>query len=241
MLPGLVAHQAVGADSGYCVAVMSATFRPLAVLLLALAAAPAQAQQPLVPGPFPSLEGTRLGEAEVFMRAPVLPESPPARTRCAPLLDEGGAVLAWLSAADAAGGRVFVRRCVDGPAPEDGLPAGVRRGGEADEWETAARDGAGGLVTTPLGLPDSTFYSNPAFCGARVAYWAFRGDELRAQVYDLDAGAVLASDARGAIYLVADESTALDAPVWDAACGEAVFRAARLGRRAVILTLDRAG
>jgi hypothetical protein len=209
----------------------------LAALAAVLIAGPARAQIPLAPGGFPPLPGTRLGAPETFLQASVLPEIPPVSTRCVPLIDEAGDALAWLSAAAQAGDRLLVRRCVDGPAPADGLPAGARRGGAAREWEAVERVDGGGLSVTPLRLPDWSFFSNPAFCGARAAYWAFRGEELYVQVYDLDAARVLASARRGVLQVVADETDTLDAPVWRADCTEAVFRAARLGRREVVIAI----
>jgi hypothetical protein len=213
---------------------------PFLVLFAGLAtlAVPAAGQAPeLQPGPGP-LAGTRIGEPEIFMQASaeMADEVPPIETRCFPWLDAGGEVLAWVTSATEVGGRALVRQCVDGPAPRTGLPGGVRRGGAAFEWETAAL-GAGGLVTAPLGLPDWSFFSNPAFCGSRVAYWAVQDGVLASQVYDLEARRVLVSQMRGRIDLRADAADTLDAPRWRADCAETRFRAARLGSRELVIAI----
>jgi len=194
---------------------------------------------PLAAGPFGPLAGTELGEPAVFERPSVLPENPPVPTRCVPLRTAGGSDLGWLAAASVAGGQLYVRRCVVGAEPDGGLAPGARAGGEALEWEraTLAPDGAA-LVTTPLGLPDWSFFSSPAFCDSLVAYWAMRGTDLFVQVYDLDQARTRASRPRGAIYLSADEADALEPPSWDAGCRRASFAASRLGSRVVVLELE---
>jgi hypothetical protein len=175
----------------------------------------------------------------VFERPSVLPENPPVPARCVPLRASSGTFLGWLAAAATVGGQVYVRRCVGGAEPDGGLAPGARAGGEALEWERAALvPGGEALATTPLGLPDWSFFSSPAFCGTAVAYWAMRGTDLFVQVYDLEARAVLASRPRGAIYLSADEADALEAPGWEEDCRRVSFAARRLGSRVVTVDLE---
>jgi hypothetical protein len=206
----------------------------------AAAAQSSSAAIDLVQGPFAPLSGTTLDGPERFERPSALPENPPVSTTCFPLMAQGDQqVLAWLSAAASADGRVFVRRCVDGDVPPDPRVAGVRRGGEALEWEEATLAlGADGLRVTSLALPDWSFFSNPSFCQSAVAYWSMRGTDLFAQVYDLTERRVLESRPRGVVYLVSDESDALEAPVWEANCSRVAFAARRLGSRVVVISLD---
>lgn len=193
----------------------------------------------LAPGSFPLLEGTRLGQPVSFERAASLPENPPVLTQCFPLLTGPDTMLAWLSAAAVADGTVFVRRCIEGADRSDGSAGRVPRGGEALEWEEVVLESQGAaLVTRPLALPDWSFFSNPSFCGQAVAYWAMRGTDLLVQVYDLRDRRVLGSQSRGEIYLVADESDALEAPVWAVGCGRVSFAASRLGSRVVVISLE---
>lgn len=185
------------------------------------ASAPTSAPTPqlvLATGPFPRIEDARLG-------VPIKFENEVDTTSCFPLL-VSDIVVAWLAHAHVAAGELLVNRCVEyDPSIEQ--TAGNRHGGALEVWERVRLSADKlSLVTTPLGAIEWGLFSNPSFCGTRVAYWGLQKDgRLSARIFDVTSSKEVASRSIGTVMLETDARDAFARPRWNAQCSSASFSA----------------
>ncbi|MCI0350041.1 MAG: hypothetical protein L0Z53_11510 [Acidobacteriales bacterium] len=186
------------------------------------------AERDLKPGPFRPIPGAELGQ-------PVNFENEIDMTRCYPLL-VSGQVVSWLAGAHAFDKRLLVIRCEEyDPTIEQ--TRGNRHGGLNNWWEEARLSpDHRKLLTTRLKLPSWSAFSNPAFCGASVAYWGFRQAELIPITFDLRATAISASRSLGVVSLETDNTGFLPLPSWNPTCSEATFDGSAVKRPAIKLS-----
>lgn len=197
-------------------------------LSLRVAAQVAAPEAALEPGPFAPIAGAHLGAGVLF-------ENEIDGHVCHPLVI-GGEIVAWLFRAYHSGDQLLVQRCRRHPSTEPS-PAGRRNGGVNDWWEVLTV--ADGFRLSRLRLPLATGFSNPAFCGPLVAYWAFRGDELLPAVYHLTTRSFGASYSLGRAELATDFTGFLPDPVWNRTCSAATFDGRPAAKPSVTLVLRR--
>lgn len=176
----------------------------------------------------------------------VLMESPKVETgRCvlfsgdmnAVLCNElrvAGRVVGWVSGVQVIEKKAVAHMCLmdyefDGSffADVDSQPGMVSDG----LYEISAPVSSGGhkhVVLKPLALPGYSAYSNPNYCGSRIAYWASRekgeSSQWEALVVELNDQAVLASKRMGFKYLESDDHGVLPPPAWTKNCEAATFQ-----------------
>lgn len=186
----------------------------------------------LRPGFFVELPGTALG-------GPVEFTNDIYGTKCFPLyLATGGSttgegrstnghVLLWINRAHATAGRMFVSPC-DLAAPVS-MSASRVEGYVSRFWFEAT------LVDVPtaprvslrrIDVSDWTEFSNPAFCGAQVAFWSLNhGRQMQVHIVDLLNPLRRVTDAVGPIDVQeSDMGWGVPEPSWDSWCDAATFR-----------------
>jgi hypothetical protein len=137
--------------------------------------------------------------------------------QCFPLF-EGARLLTWLNMYHQIGDRLFVLRCEETAA--EGAEPGSRSGAVAEEYVELAFN-RGVPVFTKLRTPSWSELSNPAFCGAWMAYWgvAPRADgaiSVSAIVVDLGTGRVVKEVQLGQIVPESDSRDFFERPRWSA-------------------------
>jgi hypothetical protein len=146
---------------------------------------------------------------------------------CYPLYD-GGRLLAWLDSYHQAGGRLFVRRCVEEFSIKD-LAPGSKGGAVADAFDELRLEGDGRQPKfVQLDPPRWSEFANPSFCNRYLAYWGmeFRKNEpvkVFAVVFDLSAGQVLRQELLGSLQLESDSRSFFARPRWGAADKSVTF------------------
>jgi hypothetical protein len=136
---------------------------------------------------------------------------------CFPLFN-GDRLVTWLHAYHQFGvNRYVLQRCEETSA--ESVAPGSRNGAIAEEYDELTFDAAGHPVFAGLSAPSWSGFSNPAFCGAHVAYWGMTFDESRparvdAILFDLATNRVVRREPLGAVDVESDSREYLQRPRW---------------------------
>ena len=136
-----------------------------------------------------------------------------------------GRPLGYFAKLVAAGERLLARECreYDMDLPEE--TEFLRYGGSSLEYSEIRPPTSGNdqWSIADFPIPDFGFYSNPMFCGARVAYWRFHERNIGVRVFDVDRRAMVHSQEVGTVRIGNDNPGALVAPIWSADCSHVRF------------------
>ncbi len=166
----------------------------------------------VVPGPAPGLSGYRIGSVLEF-------ENEITTSRCYPVVDKNGVIDLWVSEYHTAESRVLVRRCVEFE-PRKGHDASEKRHGDSGpDWEeltVSERDGT--LLASDLSLPAFQYFSNPGFCGTKVAYWIQDANRWSVRLYDLKSNSTLRTEFIREEVTETDNPNHFERPQWKDTC-----------------------
>lgn len=162
-------------------------------------------------------EGSLTSRRNLRLGAPVLFDDGVGISsgRCFPLFD-GSRLVTWLHAYHQAEHRLFVQRCEEAAVGEG--VSGSRSGAIAETYVELTFD-QGRTDFGELPTPSWSEFSNPSFCGTRMAYWGVRFDgneplTVQAIVFDLATGRVVKQAVLGQILPESDSRDFFVRPRW---------------------------
>jgi len=163
-------------------------------------------------------------------------ENEVAEITCRPLSIDGR-IWGWVGDKVQSLGRLYFLKCrEDRPSHPTSINP-ERRPGGIGSWHMF-RPGQD-QKPVQLKLPQLSYFSNPSFCGAKVAYWGHTEQHpliFSAMIADADNGKVPQERRLGNIVFETDYAYFLKQPQWDDDCTEATFDDQRFAPTTVLTT-----
>ena len=181
-------------------------------------------------GPFMSIPEAVLGKPVPF-------ENMIDEHECYPL-SINNRLIGWIHTANKAGTRIILTKCFETQSPYAKFisPGAICGGLEEDLFELIKRDSEWFLMR--VSIPNFNHFSNPSFCGTRIAYWGKIGSIYSASIYDLKTNKLVEKKTLGKSEAETDNRYYLQSPIWKSDCRSVQFSAAPDIKKEVIIHLE---
>lgn len=168
--------------------------------------------------------GSFMSIPEAVLGEPVPFENMIDEHECYPLFIKNQ-LIGWIHTAHKAGARVIVTKCFESQSPYAKFisPGALCGGLEDDLFELIKKDSQWFLVR--VSIPDFNYFSNPSFCGTKIAYWGRVGSVYSASVYDLKINKLIEKKILGESEAETDNRYHLPPPIWKPDCRSVQFSA----------------
>jgi hypothetical protein len=180
--------------------------------------------------------GSFMSIPEAVLGEPVSFENMIDEHECYPLFMKNQ-LIGWIHTAYKAGTRIIVTKCSEEQSPYAKFisPGAICGGLEDDLFELIKRDSQWFLMR--VSIPDFNYFSNPSFCGTKIAYWGKVGSVYSASIYDLKTNKLVGKKILGKYELETDDRYYLQPPIWKSDCRSVQFSAIPDIKKEVIINL----
>lgn len=142
-----------------------------------------------------------------------------------------GKAIAWVTNSRSTDIGLITRVCEKYEPPQFVTP-GATSGGIAEGWFLLKPRK---LTLTPFSMPQLDLFSNPAFCGAFVAFWGFTKErDVSLILADLRSRAIVKQVQVGKLVLETDNLYHLSGAAWNRQCTKATFEDVRYIQKHVL-------